>query len=318
MALPISAWSSDAAVIDGSLTFDEGDLNGFVDGRLEASRAAALSESLATDRDARVRVDGWKRQNDSLRTMFASVLFEPVPLRLLPTSMVAPKSGSPSRASAAQPHRERRASSSPVRPSGLVATTMLGVALVAFAAGALASLGTDDFGLSPRSGRAARFDETYAPSEERDFVSRAVETHQAYLTDPTRPVEITAADEPRLTRWIQHGLAGPLQIPSLQRQGWSLIGGRVVPGQHGPAAFLVYGNGTDRMGLFIARTQAMQGGDPKIVDAGGIDAASIAYWTEGSFSYALTTSRPAEWLERNAEVLHAAISGQRRDFATVP
>ena len=42
-----------------------------------------------------------------------------------------------------------------VRPSGLVATTMMGVALVAFAAGALASFGTDDFGLSPRSGRVA-------------------------------------------------------------------------------------------------------------------------------------------------------------------
>ena len=88
---------------DGSLTFDEGDLNGFVDGRLEASRAAALSDSLATDRDARARMDGWKRQNDSLRTMFASVLFEPVPLRLLPTSVVPPKAVSPCRASATEP-----------------------------------------------------------------------------------------------------------------------------------------------------------------------------------------------------------------------
>ena len=164
---------------DASLTFDEGDLNGFVDGRLEASRAAALSESLATDRDARARVDGWKRQNDSLRTMFASVLFEPVPLRLLPTSMTAPKSGSPSRAPVTQPQRERRGVSGPARSSGLVATTMMGVALVAFAAGALASFGTDDFGLSPRSGRSAPVEEASVPSEERDFVSRAVETHQA-------------------------------------------------------------------------------------------------------------------------------------------
>ena len=303
---------------DASLTFDEGDLNGFVDGRLEASRAAALSESLATDRDARARVDGWKRQNDSLRTMFASVLFEPVPLRLLPTSMTASKSGSPSRASVPQPHRERRGSSSAVRPSGLVATTMMGVALVAFAAGALASFGTDDFGLSPRSGRAALVGEAAAASEERDFASRAVETHQAFLTDLARPVEITAADEPRLSRWIQHSLGGPLRIPSLQRQGWSLIGGRVVPGQHGPAAFLVYGNGTDKLGLYVARTLGLHGSDPKLVDGGGIDAASIAYWTEGAFSYALTTSRTSDWLDRSAEALHDTISGQLRELAAAP
>ena len=303
---------------DASLTFDEGDLNGFVDGRLEVSRAAALSESLATDRDARARVDGWKRQNDSLRSMFASVLFEPVPLRLLPTSMAAPKPGQAPRAFVAQPHRERRGASSPVRPSGLVATTMMGVALVAFAAGALASFGTDDFGLSPRSGRAVPVEAALAPSEERDFASRAIETHEAFLTDLTRPVEITAADEPRLSRWIQHSLAGPLRIPNLQHQGWSLIGGRVVPGQHGPAAFLVYGSGSDRMGLYIGRTQGLEGSDPKVVDGGGIDAASIAYWTEGSFSYALTTSRTGDWLDRTAKTLHATISGQLRDLASTP
>ena len=301
---------------DGSLTFDEGDLNGFVDGRLENARAAALSESLATDRDARARVDGWKRQNDSLRTMFASVLFEPVPLRLLPTTLTSAKSAPPPRASAADPRRERSGSSYPERPAGLLAMTMVGVALVAFAAGALASLGTDDFGLSPRSRTTAQAEEADAPQEERAFASRAVETHQAFLTDLTRPVEMTGADEPRLLRWIQHSLSSPVRIPNLQRQGWTLIGGRVVPGQHGPAAFLVYGSGADKLGLYVARTLGLQGGGPKVVEAEGIDSANIAYWTEGAFSYALTSSRTADWLDRTAEVLYQSISAQARDAAS--
>ncbi len=96
-----------------------------------------------------------------------------------------------------------------------------------------------------------------------------------------------------------------------------MIGGRVVPGQHGPAAFLVYGNGADRMGLFIARTPGLHVGDAKVV-AGGVDAASTAYWTEGPFSYALTTSRTSDWLDRNAEALHETISGQARDLAAAP
>ncbi len=114
-------------------------------------------------------VDGWKRQNDSLRTMFASVLFEPVPLRLLPTSVAAPKGGASSRVVAAPPHREPKALPGSVRPSGLVATTMVGVALVAFAAGALASFGTDDFGLSPRSGQAVAAEEVSTPPEDREL-----------------------------------------------------------------------------------------------------------------------------------------------------
>ncbi len=68
----------------------------------------------------------------------------------------------------------------------------------------------------------------------------------------------------------------------------------------------------------IGRTPGLHGGDAKVVDGGGIDAASIAYWTEGSFSYALTTSRTADWLDRNAEALHATISGQARDLAAAP
>ena len=194
--------------------------------------------------------------------------------------------------------------------------TMLGVALVAFAAGALASFGTDDFGLSARPRTAVQVEEADAPQEERAFASRAVETHQTFLTDLTRPVEMTAADEPRLLRWIQHSLSSPLRIPNLQRQGWTLIGGRVVPGQHGPAAFLVYGNGSDKMGLYIARALSLQGVGPKVVDSEGIDSANVAYWTEGSFSYALTTSRTVEWLDRNVETLHEAISVQLRDAAS--
>ncbi len=302
---------------DANLIFDEGDLNGFVDGRLEASRAAALSESLATDRDARARADGWKRQNDSLRTMFASVLFEPVPLRLLPTSVPASKASSPCRASVAEPKRERIGASSPERPAGLVAMTMLGVALVAFAAGALASFGTDDFGLSPRPRTVNQVEDADASHEERAFTSRAVETHQAFLTDLAKPVELTAADEPRLSRWIQHSLSSPLRIPNLQRQGWTLIGGRVVPGQHGPAAFLVYGNGSDKLGLYVARTLGLPGGGLKVLDGEGIDSPSIASWTEGSFSYAITTSRSVEWLDRNAEALQEGISVPFRDTAPV-
>ena len=130
------------------LAFDDADLNGLVDGRLDPARAAALSDSLASDPDVCARLDAWRRQNDSLRTMFSAVLFEPVPVRLLPLVM---------------PPRDRAASLFTLkgfgaRPSGVLATIAIGSALVGFALGALTSLGTDGFGLAQARGSAASLD----------------------------------------------------------------------------------------------------------------------------------------------------------------
>ena len=110
------------------MAFDDADLNGFVDGRIEPSRAAALAASLASDPEAGARMAAWRRQNESLRTMFASVLSEPVPVRLLP-AVVPPRRG----ALAAPADEDPPAG----RVAGALATTSIGMVLIGFALGAL-------------------------------------------------------------------------------------------------------------------------------------------------------------------------------------
>lgn len=289
--------------------FDEADLNAFVDGRLEPARAAALAESLASDPDARSRVDAWKRQNDSLRTMFASVLFEQIPVRLVPTSLpsepaVPAKLAPPRRGGTTSPGRLAR---------GVLATTFVGTALTGFAAGALASLGTHDFGLSPApahvaGGPAYRITGDATPAE-RTLAARAAEAHRTFSADLLHPVEITAAEAPRLLHWIQRRLGTSLSIPDLQRSGWSLLGGRIVPGRLGPAAFLVYADGTERLGVYIARG-ADAGADTVVTSEGDATRTSVATWGDEAFSYALTSSRTPDWLDRNAEALRGGIASQ--------
>ncbi len=303
-------------------TFDEADLNGFVDGRIEPSRAAALAESLAGDREARDRIDGWKRQNETLRTLFASVLFEPVPIRLLPTTIdVDARAARPTAPTgeagavgagmpAARPPRHYFGLSG--RMVGMVATTSIGMALAGFAAGALTSLGTNGFGFAPLVSRDAEAVMADPLSPERALAERAAETHQTYLSDATKPVEVSATEGPRLLRWLQSRLAATIRIPDLQRQGWALLGGRVVPGQYGPAAFMVYGNGVERLGLYMARTPALRVDGTSTVEAGPLQT-SISYWGDETFGYALTTSRPAAWLDRNAAALRDTIRSQIRD-----
>ncbi len=300
--------------------FDEADLNAFVDGCIEPSRAAALAESLASDREARARIDGWKRQNDTLRTLFASVLLEPVPVRLSPVTLAAGASGGkgPDGLGLAQAGPDGRMvpakSTEPLgvtgRTLGIVAMTSIGMAIVGFTAGALTSLGTNGFGFVPLAGSGAVT--TEGKSAGYSFAARAAETHQTFSTDLNRPVELAANEGARLLRWLQHRLSVPIKIPDLQRQGWTLIGGRVIPGQYGPAAFLVYGSGSDRLGLYIAHTPNRQAEGISTVEVGPMQT-SISTWGDDTFGYALTTSHDIRWLDHNGGALRSSIQVQILD-----
>lgn len=280
------------------MAFDDADLNGLVDGRIEPARASALAESLASDPESAARIDAWRRQNDSLRTMFASVLAEPVPVRLLPVAMPPREAAKAAAPGEATPGR---------RLAGIVATTSVGMVLIGFALGALASVGTDGFGLMPPAARAP----DVAPADARDLASRAAEAHRTYLTDASRPVEIAGVEERKLARWFGRRLGGEVRIPDLSRHGWTLLGGRIVPGRHGPAGFLAYGNGADRLGLTVSRWATPDDGRVTASDD-DVPPLGVATWADGAFGYALTSDRGPDWLRRNLAPLRDSVRAQAR------
>ena len=284
------------------IAFEEADLNGYVDSRIDAARSAALARSLSSDPETRARLESWKRQNESLRTLFASVLSEPVPIRLTPASQ-------PPRA-AAIPVLPPLAMRVPGRPAGVVAATSIGAAMVGFVLGALASMGTDAFGFAPPRPSAAidlRLDDRGATPGR--LVQRAAEAHRTFLADNARPVEITAAEGPKLIRWLQHRVGSRLRVPDLESLGWTLVGGRLVPDQRGAAAFLVYGSGSDRLGLTVSHMPNVTGTEAVSVSAVGAPL-GVAVWADPDFSYAITTDLGAPWLERNGGALRDAVEGQ--------
>ncbi len=303
-------------------SFDEADLHAFVDGRIEPSRAAALAESLASDRDARARMDGWKRQNETLRTLFASILLEPVPVRLSPVTLATGASAGMGPDGLALVKAGPDGWKVPAKPTeplgvtgrtlGMVAMTSIGMAMVGFMAGALTSLGTNGFGFTPLAGSGAGTVTTEGRAAGYAFAARAAETHRTFSTDLNRPVELAANEGARLLGWLQHRLSVPIKIPDLQRQGWTLIGGRVVPGQYGPAAFLVYGSGADRLGLYIAHTPNPQAEGISTVEVGPMQT-SVSYWGDDTFGYALTTSHDVRWLDHNGGALRNSIRMQILD-----
>ncbi len=294
-----------------TLLFDSRDFHALIDGRLDPEHGPELSRRLAAEPETRERIEGWKRQNDALKRQFAGVVLEPVPVRLLPKSLARHTAPGPSGNGA----RGRPASAQTHAAQGRRPTLDgIGAAVAVFLCGAAATAALESGFFAHIGGGAKSADAVAAPAG-RGIAARAAETHQTFATDLNRPVEIPASDEARLLKWIQHRLAMPIRIPDLRPQGWNLIGGRIVPGELGPAAFLVYGNGIERLGLYVARTDASAGDGVSFADAGS-GPGSTASWVDEPFGYALTTSRNVAWLERNGVALYDSVRAQARDNAS--
>ncbi|WP_269502716.1 anti-sigma factor family protein [Burkholderia sp. IMCC1007] len=77
-------------------------------------------------------------------------------------------------------------------------------------------------------------------SVEPAFAARADVAYAVYAADRDHPVEIDARDPARLAGWLSARLGRPVRTPSLDEYGYALIGGRLLPGDAGPAAQLMY------------------------------------------------------------------------------
>jgi anti-sigma factor RsiW len=73
------------------------------------------------------------------------------------------------------------------------------------------------------------------------FVRRAAIAHATYSPEVRHPVEVGADQESHLVAWLSKRLGAPLRAPHLESVGYSLVGGRLLPGEPGsPVAHFMY------------------------------------------------------------------------------
>jgi anti-sigma factor RsiW len=117
------------------------------------------------------------------------------------------------------------------------------------------------------------------------FVDRADAAYVVYAPEQRHAVEVAAADEDHLATWLSTRLGRSLSVPSLRGYGYSLIGGRLLPGESGPAALFMYQNAIGvRLTLYIAtvRQNLMA---LRLYRKGNRNS---IYWTSQGMGYALT------------------------------
>lgn len=298
-----------------------GDLDSlrFVDGRLDDERRAAFLCHLDEDATEAERVAVWARQNEALRAAFAGVALEPVPVtlrlgHLAPASRPVVAAALPDRrpsATAASPlpapHgdvayltakvRQPRRSAMRGYRVPLSAAILFGVALLVLSiAHGLMPAGAAAFGTA---GRLAG-DVASQPT----ILDRAADAHMTYALDPVRPVEFTAKQTLPMEQWLQRRLGLAVTAPNLTSVGWTLLGGRLVPGVGTPAALFVY---EDTGGVRLS-VLAQRGTEPATVSLGTSDGLAAMSWASGPVSYVITVDRNVDWLSRNGEELRDRIA----------
>ena len=198
----------------------EDELHAFVDGEIPADRRGAVEAWLASHPEDAARVAHWQAQADAIRTRYGAVASEPVAARFDVDKL-------------ARDARSWRA----VAAAAVIAAFLAGGVVGWMAHGASAA----------------------APSRFDIFTTQALDAHRVYVVEVRHPVEVTGAERPHLVQWLSRRLDYELRIPDLEPSGLKLVGGRLLPGPFGPAAFCMYeGPSGERFTIYYARTDSPQ------------------------------------------------------------
>jgi len=255
----------------------EADLHAYVDQQLTPVRHAEVEQYLATRPDESQRVQDWQRQTELLRGLLDSVLDEPLPLRL---PLRPPPSSWPWRALAA------------------------GLAIAVLSAGATW------FARGVYEERIAGAARPAAGTELTGFAHRAAVAHVVYTPDGRRPVEVGADQEQQLVTWLSRRLGTPVKAPTLGAIGYSLIGGRLLPGDKGPVAQFMYHDGSgQRLTLYVTREAPQVGGQAQTAFQFGRDGpVNVFYWVDRNFGYAISSNAERPELMRVAQEVYRQLA----------
>jgi anti-sigma factor RsiW len=243
----------------------EDELHAYVDGELAPDRRSAVEAWLAAHPDDMARVNAWRALADAIRARYGAVATEPVPARL----------------SLRQIERAGRSWGS------IAAAATIAAFLVGGAAGWTAHDVT-----TPRPNAAAA------------STAEAVDAYKLYVVEVRHPVEVPGNEEAHLTQWLSKRVGYQLRIPDLSPVGLKLVGGRLLPGPRGAAAFFMYESKTgERFTLYSTRA-----GGPDSALRYNVDGqVGALYWADGDVAYVVNGEANRERLHTVAESVYAQL-----------
>ena len=267
----------------------EAELHGFVDGDLDCGRRAAVEAFLAASPPDAARVETWRRQNETIRAVFAPVETGAWSLPLAPGAEGVPAAGhadgGQAEASGSRAWRARWFA----RLIGL-----------SFASGALLAASAAYLAVRVNAPEAAPPSlEGPAPAGMNDaFVTRAMAALRAYEPPPA------AMRLSPNSGGLGQDTAAPI-LPNLPVEGLKLAGVRAMPGEQGQMLCLVYAR-PDAANIALCVEKAVDPGETVARTAGNFPSAAI-HWRQRGANYALVGALPEAELRSLADAVHAQV-----------
>jgi anti-sigma factor RsiW len=263
-------------MVDRNSPVTEEELHAYVDGELAADRLEAVTAWLAAHADQAALVAAWRVQADGIRTRYGAVAGEPVPERLQLDQVM---------------QRDRASGRS--------------WAAIASAAAVAAFLIGGGAGWMARGASAA------APTDFETFTSEALGAYKLYVVEVRHPVEVPGNERAHMTQWLSKRLGAELRVPDLQSIGLKLVGGRLLPGATGAAAFYMYeGPSGERFTIYCAKAEAPQ----TALRFKEGDSSAAFYWVDDKVAYVVSGPSNRDKLEDVTKSVYEQIdkSGAKR------
>jgi anti-sigma factor RsiW len=253
----------------------EEDFHALVDCRLAPESRARAESWLAAHPDAEVVVSAWKTQRDDLHRAYDAVLDEPVPNRLL---------------DAVRSH-ESPWHGGHLRYAVVVAWLALGAVIGGVADRMLAA---------PQA----------VPEASSAFASlprQAAIAHAVFTPEVKHPVDVGADQEAHLAAWLSKRLGAPVKPPHLDQDGFTLMGGRLLPDAEAgaPVAQFMYQDANQhRITLYLRRNESAVDHGAAAFRFAQEGKVGVFYWIEDTYGYALSGELPRDKLASLATAVY--------------
>jgi anti-sigma factor RsiW len=249
-------------------TVTESDLQAYTDGHLDPLRRAEVEAWLAVHPDDAERVAAYRQQNAALHALFDPVLNEAVPQRLT------------------KPERQPWSMKFPqLRYAAVAAWLAIGATL----------------------GWLMHSEQERGAASSTALAHQAALAHAVYSPEVKHPVEVGADQEAHLTAWLSKRLGMPLKVPHLGSTGYELVGGRLLPGTHGPAAQFMYQDKHGQRLTLYVRTDKADNQETAFRYAHE-ENVGVFYWIDGPFGYALSGDQEKVELLKVAQVIYQQLN----------
>lgn len=254
--------------MDENAPVTEHELHAYLDGELAADRRQAVEAWLRAHPDDAARLASWRAQTEAIRARYAAVAEEPIPERLKLERLRGP-----GRSWVA------------IGAAAVLAAFLCGGAIGWVARGAAAA----------------------SPTGFQIFTGEALDAYKLYAVEVRHPVEVPGSERPHLTQWLSKRLGFDLRIPDLEAMKLKLVGGRLLPGPAGAAAFFMYeGPSGERFTFYCAHSP--EGETAMRYRVEGQDGA--LYWVDRGVGYVMSGPNDREQLMRAGQTAYDQLEGQ--------